>query len=104
MVRTQERTTSSSPQGLSLISANGLRRQHLETKSLSLVPVSERDCIKGSSTGVVDYWSSKCGCGLRCVNRDGKAGDYDLRWVLLPNSFLKSGGLLFLERQFELDR
>jgi len=35
--------------------------------------------------------------------RPGKVGEYDLRWVLLPNSFLKSGGLLFLERQFELD-
>ena len=29
--------------------------------------------------------------------------DFDLHWVLLPNSFLKSGGLFFLERQFELD-
>ena len=38
------------------------------------------------------------------MNRDGNSGEYDLRWVLLPNSFLKSGGLFFLERQFELDR
>jgi hypothetical protein len=38
------------------------------------------------------------------LNRAGKIGDYDLRWVLLPNSFLKSGSLFFLERQFELDR
>jgi hypothetical protein len=38
------------------------------------------------------------------LNRDGKPGEYDLRWVLLPSSFLKSGSLVALERQFELDR
>ena len=60
---TQGRKTSISPQGLSLVSANGLRHQHLEAKSPSPVSMSERDCNKGSWTGVVDNWSSECGRG-----------------------------------------
>ena len=31
------------------------------------------------------------------VIRPGNCRDFDLHWVLLPNSFLKSGGLFFLE-------
>ena len=38
------------------------------------------------------------------LNRAGFPGESDLRWVLLPNSFLKLGSLFFLDRQFELDR
>ena len=42
--------------------------------------------------------------GLRVgMIRPGFPADIDLHWVLLPNSFLKSGGLFFLHRQFELD-
>ena len=35
---------------------------------------------------------------FRGVNRPGFSGDFDLHWVSLPISVLKSGGLLFLHR------
>jgi len=43
-------------------------------------------------------------CTLSNVNRPGFFSDFDLHWVLLPISVLKSSSLFFPDRQSELMR